>query len=266
MIAIGSISVTPVIDSVARVQPTAAYAATTPVDWSRHAALLDDDGLLPLTLGGYLVRTGDRVILVDAGIGPEDRPGKYATMPGGKLLDNLRATGTAPEEVTDVVFTHLHVDHVGWGAVDGSLPFSNAVHRCHAADWAYFSSGAPLGDPAKLAQMEPVMECWDSTTTLAPGFDVVHAPGHTPGSSIVVLSDGDQRAVLLGDVVHCPAELAEDEWETIADVDPALARRTATQLAREYEGPNVMIGAGHFDGLRFGRLLAGEASRTWAFA
>jgi hypothetical protein len=71
--------------------------------------------------------------------------------------------------------------------------------------------------------------------------------------------------VLLGDVVHCPAELVEDEWETIGDVDPALARRTATQLAKEYEGGEVAIGAAHFSDLKFGRLLVGEAQRRWVF-
>jgi glyoxylase-like metal-dependent hydrolase (beta-lactamase superfamily II) len=266
MITIGRISVTPVVDSVARLVPTQAYEATSGVDWSRHAALLDDEGFLPLTLGGYLVRSGDRVILIDAGIGPEDRPGKYATMPGGKMLDNLRALGTAPEEVTDVVFTHLHVDHVGWGAVGDQITFPNATYRCHQADWDYFTNGGAMGDPDKLAVMAPVMKCWSSDTTLAPGLDVVEAPGHTPGSSIVVLSDGDERCVLLGDVVHCPAELVEEEWHTIGDVDPALARRTATALAREYEGGDVTIGAAHFSELRFGRLLVGERQRRWVFA
>ena len=266
MTTIGQISVTPVMDSVVRFDPTKAYRSTSVIDWSRHAELLDDDGLLQLTLGGYLVRSRDRVILVDAGVGPEDRPGKNATMPGGNMLDNLRASGTAPEEVTDVVFTHLHVDHVGWGAVGDKIIFPNATYRCHQADWDYFSNGGVMGAPEKLAVMAPAVKCWSAATTLAPGLDVVEAPGHTPGSSIVVLSDGDARGVLLGDVVHCPAELVEDEWETIGDVDPALARRTATALAKEYEGSDVTIGAAHFTDLRFGRLLVGERRRRWVFA
>ncbi len=262
---IGAISVTPVVDSVVRLVPTEAYQKTSAVDWSRHAALLDDDGLLRLALGGYVVRSGNRVILVDAGVGPHDRPGKNATMPGGRMLNNLQASGTAPEEITDVVFTHLHVDHVGWAAVDDVIIFPNATYRCHQADWDYFTNGGAMGAPEKLAVVAPVMECWSRSTTLAPGLDVVEAPGHTPGSSIVVLSDGDERCVLLGDVVHCPAELADDEWETIGDVDPALARRTATALAREYEGGEITIGAAHFRDLRFGRLLVGERQRRWVF-
>jgi glyoxylase-like metal-dependent hydrolase (beta-lactamase superfamily II) len=265
MMDIGRISITPVIDSVVYLVPTEAYETTSDVDWSRHAALLDDSGLLRLTLGGYVVRSHNRVVLIDAGVGPEDRPGKTATMPGGKMLDNLRASGTAPEDITDVVFTHLHLDHVGWAAVDGRITFPNATYRCHQADWDFFVNGGPMSSPEKLAVVAPVMECWNSTTTLAPGIDVVDAPGHTPGSSIVVLSDGGQRGVLLGDVVHCPAELVEDEWQTIGDVDPELARRTATELAREYEGGDVAVGAAHFSDLRFGRLLTGKGRRMWVF-
>lgn len=265
MIEIGRMTVTPVIDSIVKFVPTDAYLTTSAVDWSGHTELLDDEGRLHFTLGGYVVRFRDRVILIDAGVGPEDRPGARATMPGGRMLDNLRAAGTAPEEITDVVFTHLHLDHVGWAAVDDRIVFPNATYRCHEADWDFFVDGGPFSDPAKLAVVEPVMECWSAGTTLAPGLDVVDAPGHTPGSSIVVLSQGDDRAVLLGDVVHCPVELVEDEWETIGDVDPELARRTATQLAREYEGSDVTVGAAHFPGLRFGRLLVGEGRRQWVF-
>jgi len=262
-ITIGAISVTPVVDSVVRVAPTEAYETTSDVDWSRHAALLDDEGFLRFTLGGYLVRTGERVILIDAGVGPDDRPGKKATMPGGTLPDSLQAAGVSAGDVTDVVFTHLHLDHVGWGAVDQKIVFPNATYRCHRADWDYFTGGGAMSDPEKLSVMAPAMECWDSDATLAPGVDAVATPGHTPGSSIIVLSDGDARCVLLGDVVHCPAELVDDEWETIGDVDPALARRTATALAREYEGTDIAIGAAHFTDLHFGRLLVGEQRRTW---
>jgi glyoxylase-like metal-dependent hydrolase (beta-lactamase superfamily II) len=265
MITIGQISITPVVDSIVRLKPTKAYQTTSTVDWSRHAALLDSDGFLRLTLGGYMVHSGDRVILIDAGVGPDARPGKNATMPGGAMLDNLTASGTNPDEITDVVFTHLHLDHVGWGAVGDRLVFPNATYRCHQADWDYFTNGGAMGAPEKLAVMAPLMQCWVSDTTLAPGMDVVAAPGHTPGSSIVVLSDGDERCVLLGDVVHCPAELVEEEWETIGDVDPSLARRTATALAREYEGSDVAIGAAHFSDLRFGRLLLGERQREWVY-
>jgi hypothetical protein len=71
--------------------------------------------------------------------------------------------------------------------------------------------------------------------------------------------------MLLGDVVHCPAELLSDDWEMIGDVDTQLARRSREALARELEGSDIPAAATHFPGLRFGRLLAAEGRRQWQF-
>jgi len=76
-------------------------------------------------------------------------------------------------------------------------------------------------------------------------------------------SSGTARALLLGDVAHCPAFLGDDEWESIFDVDRALAKRTREALMREVEGTSTLVGAAHFPGLRFGRILAGEGGRSW---
>ncbi len=107
-------------------------------------------------------------------------------------------------------------------------------------------------------------ETWDScATTLLAGVDTLAAPGHTPGSTVIVVSSGDERAMLLGDVVHCPVELVDDEWGALFDVDPALALRTRIALNRELEATGVRAAAAHFPGLRFGRLLRGEGRRRW---
>jgi glyoxylase-like metal-dependent hydrolase (beta-lactamase superfamily II) len=89
------------------------------------------------------------------------------------------------------------------------------------------------------------------------------APGHTPGSTILVVSSGTDRAMLLGDVVHCPVQLIEDEWGGLGDVDPELARRTRVALARELEGSDIPVAAAHFPGMQFGRLLTGSGKRSW---
>jgi hypothetical protein len=81
----------------------------------------------------------------------------------------------------------------------------------------------------------------------------------------VVISSGTERALLLGDVVHCPVELLDDEWAGMGDVDPALAQQTRVALARELEGSQVPAAAAHFPGMQFGRLLAAEGSRRWVF-
>ena len=108
---------------------------------------------------------------------------------------------------------------------------------------------------------------WDGSGPLIPGLDRLEAPGHTPGSTVIVLSSGRERAMLLGDVVHCPVELVDDEWEAMFDVDPELAKRTRVRLNRELEGSDIPVAAAHFDGLAFGRLLRGAGSRRqWVFS
>ncbi len=226
-----------------------------------HASQLTPEGLLPMSFGGSLVRTGDRVLLVDTGFGPAP-----AESGNGRLLSSLADAGLRPEDVTDVLLTHLHMDHVGWTAVEDKPVFANAVYRCHAADWEHFVAResdeymrADLGLPKaceKLAPVAHLVETFDADVTIAPGVDVRHAPGHTPGSTVVVLSSGADRALLMGDVMHCPAELMADDWEMMADVDPVLARATRAAYARELEGGDVPVAAAHFPGLRFGRLLS----------
>ena len=183
------------------------------------------------------------------------------------MLDSLAALGVAVEDVTDVVLTHLHYDHVGWATSKGAVVFPQATYRCHIADWEHFVTG-PDASPGAVKKLSPIadrLEPFEDGQTLAPGVDVRLAPGHTPGSSIVVVSSGAARAMLLGDVVHCPFELTEPDWEALFDVDPDLAGRTRETLARELEGSGTPVAAAHFPGLAFGRLLAGEGRRTWVF-
>lgn len=263
--AVGSLVIEPIVDGVAH--ETAREILVRPGfegdPWLAHENILDDDGRLEFTMGGYLVRTGDRKVLIDAGVGTIDN-GKYR---GGALLESLAAVGVAPEEITDVLFTHLHFDHVGWATSKGQIVFPNATYRCHAADWAHFieTPDAAPGGLRKLSPLTPQLELFDTDHVLAPGISVRHAPGHTPGSIVIVVSDGDDRAMLIGDVAHCPAELSEDEWEAVFDVDRALARRTREALARELEGSGIPVAAAHFPGLSFGRILPGQGQRYWTY-
>ena len=96
---------------------------------------------------------------------------------------------------------------------------------------------------------------------LAPGVTARHTPGHTPGHYALVLSSGEERAVLLGDAVECPLQVQEPDFYALSDVDPALARRTRETLWAELEGRPTLLGAAHFPGLAFGRLMAAEGRR-----
>src|SRR5205807_5316594 len=143
---------------------------------------------------------------VEAGVGTSKGP-----FSGGAFLARLAASGVAPSDVTDVVFTHLHFDHVGWATSKGDVVFTNATYRCDRRDWAHFVGPDP-GATRKLSPLQDRMSFFDGSGPLFPGVDVLAAAGHTPGSTIVVISSGTNRAMLLGDVVHCAVELLDDEW------------------------------------------------------
>jgi glyoxylase-like metal-dependent hydrolase (beta-lactamase superfamily II) len=269
--------------------------------------------LIESTLGAFLVRAGDRIVLVDAG-GGQAIPGGYAVptidvddpadpigaslagrglpkelavevvaalrqthIAQGDLPASLAALGVQPGDVTDVVFTHLHFDHIGWASAYGEPFFPNATIRCAAADLDYFLAGpdeeqftsALFGALIARERLEPVLdrvEPWNSDQPLLPGIDVRLAAGHTPGSSVVVVSDGAARALLLGDIIHCPLELMDDDFNLLVDHDQELANRVREAYARELEGSDAVAAAAHFPGLRFGRLLPGAATRRWTFA
>ena len=264
---VGEYEILPVIDGEMRSRPMMTFPNSTEADWQLHKDLLDEHGLLRFAFGGFLVRGGPerRNVLVDLGLGHYEMFGRQR---GGAMLDSLAAYDLRPEDISDVVFTHLHLDHVGWASEEGRVVFPNATYRCDARDWEFYYSnpeGRAAEGPTKsaLAPAEDRMQTWQDDGAILPGINVMNAPGHTPGSAIIVVSSDNQRAMMLGDVVHCPIELVDDEWSGMMDVDPALAKRTRVAFAREIEGKDVPLAASHFPGLEFGRLLPGEGTRRW---
>jgi glyoxylase-like metal-dependent hydrolase (beta-lactamase superfamily II) len=273
---VGDIDIVPVIDGIGKMVPTEAYTPTVPAgsehpagpsgrgtedtDWEPHRGLLDDDGMLTLALGGFLIRSPDRLVLVDTGLGPLD----IGIMRGGALMSELAGLGVDPGDITDVILTHLHFDHVGWTTQKGDVMFERATYRCDRRDWEHFV-GPDAGATRKLSPLESRLDTWEGSGPLLPGIDTWAAPGHTPGSTILVVSSGVDRALLLGDVVHCAVELLDDEWAGMADVDPDLALRTRRALVQELEGSDTPAAAAHFPEMRFGRLLPGRGKRSWVF-
>lgn len=273
---LGPITITPLLDSAIRVpgdELLRAGAAHFPVldgvrgleaeDWAAYPEHLDADGRFRMTFGGYLVRTADRVVLVDVGVGPHPfaPPGIPAPY-DGVLLDSLRAQGVSPDDVTDVVLTHLHLDHIGWVSTDDAPVFGNATYRCAEQEWR-----APAPPPVGQL-MDPVrerLETWDHDVTLLPGIDVRVTPGHTPGSTVVVVSSGAQRVFLVGDLAHCPHELLFRDWAGLGDADPVQAAAARAEIAEEVEHEGAWVGSTHFTGLAVGRIAGTDASRRFSY-
>ncbi|WP_406055604.1 MBL fold metallo-hydrolase [Kribbella sp. NBC_00889] len=264
---IGEIDIHPVTDGVFRASP--AYFG----DHARaegHEDLFTRHGMAWLPIGCFLVRTKDRTVLVDAGMGPDIADASpRRLLIGGQLPLGLRAVGISPSQVTDVICTHLHSDHCGWlFDLDAAPMFPNAAIWIGAGDWHHFvqdpahamrehirhglRSAADRGDRLRLV---------DRDTTLAPGITLTMTPGHTPGHLCVIVSSGTSRALLLGDAIICPVQLDEPTWRSMGDVDPELAQQVRERLFRELEDGNTLGAGAHFPELQFGRVLAGQGRR-----
>lgn len=274
---LGDLSVAFLPDGVIRHAPTASYPGSSEALWQSAPEYLDEDGRLVMSLGALLVRTGGHTLLVDLGWGPTaaDMVDPATGLPngrieGGRLLDSLRTAGADPSEIEAVLFSHLHRDHTGWLGEPGRSVFPNATYLVAQAELEHWRTSGHLGvGPAPTADQLTAIEdrcrlVADGETPF-PGVDVLATPGHTPGHVSFVLSSAGQRAIVLGDAVHCPIELTEPELSFVVDVDPSLARRTRAHLEQELLEPGTVAAGTHFPDLVFGRLLPGEGRSIWRF-
>jgi glyoxylase-like metal-dependent hydrolase (beta-lactamase superfamily II) len=269
-LSIGDIQVTYLPDGETRLVPTAFFPASTDEGWGLHPEWLDENGQLLCSIGSFLIQSGDRKVLVDTGFGPRhvEFPG-FGPFDGGRLLDSLAQALVRPDDIDVVVYTHLHLDHVNASVRRDderwSLTFPNARFLIRQAEW---NQWAGKNDPAGIyeeteAAIRDRVDLYDSDQAVAPGVSVMSTPGHTAGHNSIVVSSGTERAIILGDVVHCPVQLEEQEWGCVFDVDPALARATREKLLDELEGGGTLVAGGHFTDFTFGRLMQGEGRRLW---
>lgn len=274
---LGDLTVAFLPDGSIRHAPTASYPGSSEALWAAAPEYLDAEGHLVMSLGALLVRTGGHTLLVDLGWGPtaaemvDPATGEpNGRIEGGRLPDSLRAAGARPEEIEAVLFSHLHRDHTGWLGEPGRPYFPNATYLVATAELEHWRTSGRLGlGPApttdQLAAVEARCQPIADGEAPFPGVDVLSTPGHTPGHLSFVLSSAGERAIVLGDAVHCPIEITEPELSFVVDVDPELARRTRAHLEQELLTPGTTAAGPHFPDLVFGRLLPGEGRSTWRF-
>lgn len=208
---------------------------------------------ITLSASALLVRTGHRLILIDTGLGP-----RYH----GQLLASLKLTGVPPGEVTDVLITHPHPDHIG-GLLDaqGGLAFPNATIRMASAAWAWMKQQAPH---AMITTVTPRIQTFDPGARIAPGILSVSLPGHTPGHVGYEIASGRARLMDMGDVAHSSiVSLARPQWPIQFDADHALAgatrQKTLAALARSGE----WVFAPHFPFPGVGHVVAAARGFAW---
>jgi len=229
---LGDFEVTALSDGTIELPVDKLLTHTTPAKVDKALARSYLKGPVETSVNGYLVNTGAKLVLVDAGAG------KLLGPTVGKLVDNLKAAGYQPEQVDEIYITHMHPDHIG-GLMDGDkLVFPNAVVRADRRDADYWLSPANMDKaPADMkdlfkgamASLNPYIAAgkfkpFDGDTALVPGVSAKAARGHTAGHSVFVVESKGQKLVLWGDLMHVAAvQFAEPSVTIQFDTDPKAA-------------------------------------------
>lgn len=229
-------------------------------DWMRPH-YQNEDGFLLQSIHSLLVRTPDRVILVDTGVGNgKERGGAIPAFNrlDTDFLDRLRESGVEPEEVDTVLSTHMHTDHVGWDTrlEHGQwIPtFPNARHLFVDTEWEHWHRVAREAEATEqlLADsITPVFE--DGLVDLVPAdyivcdeVRLVPSHGHSPGHVTVEVHSQGETAALIGDVMHSPLQAAFPRVKPALDreLEPAAAARRAVLEA--YADTSTLVLGAHW--------------------
>ncbi|RYE41589.1 MAG: MBL fold metallo-hydrolase [Hyphomicrobiales bacterium] len=260
---VGRLNIVPIVDGTAHEPIEKAVSHPDGKVWDCTDHPTDENGRIRLDIGSFLIQITNRTVLVDAGGGVYADEGTQT----GAMLDNLRRAGVDPEDVTDVCFTHMHWDHIGWSTTGGDITFPNATFRLHEKDWSYFMTGPTAVQQIRdlLMPIESRVEPFDTEVELIPGLIARPAPGHTPGTTIYLIHDEGERALLLGDTLHTVGELTEPEWVGMWDIDPVAAGIMRQRIAEELAESGDPFAPAHFPELAFGRLATVDGMRkfTW---
>ncbi|WP_425348809.1 MBL fold metallo-hydrolase [Pararhizobium antarcticum] len=182
-----------------------------------------------------LVDTGSDVILFDTGMGEGGRAAG-----AGQLVAGMQAAGYTPDQVTVVVLTHMHGDHIG-GLMEGGQPtFKNARYVAGQAEFDFWKDPARAGTPAEGGHkgvLEKVVPLAEKMTFVGDGGEVVSgitgmaAFGHSPGHMIYRIESGGKGLILTADTAnHFVLSLQRPDWEVRFDMDKTAAAATRKKV------------------------------------
>jgi glyoxylase-like metal-dependent hydrolase (beta-lactamase superfamily II) len=206
------------------------------------------------SVNAFLINTGQRLVLIDAGAGNLFGP----TL--GRLPAALKAAGYQPEQVDEIYISHMHGDHVGGLMVGGKIAFPNAIVRADRAEGEFWLSKEKMAAAKKeeqpafqgaMAMVGPYAaagryKSFDGDTELSPGIRSIVTRGHTPGHAIYVIESKGQKLVLWGDLMHQAAVQFTNPAVTIAfDTDQATAAKQRERAFDMAAREGHWVGASH---------------------
>jgi glyoxylase-like metal-dependent hydrolase (beta-lactamase superfamily II) len=223
--------------------------------WSRVYPS-DENNLIVLTLRSLIVETGGHVILVDTGWGDkqDEKFFRHVHLHEGEgLIEGLKKRGYKPEDITDVVLTHLHADHCG-GAVKNKeggnryeLTFPNAACHVSRTQWEWAMKNNPREADAYLEEnIIPIMDSGhlnlvDDDEELFHGFSVRMCYGHTPGLMIPLITYKDKTLVYTGDLIPTAAHIPVI-WNMSYDIESLKTIDEKEKLLKEaLDGSYILV-------------------------
>jgi glyoxylase-like metal-dependent hydrolase (beta-lactamase superfamily II) len=269
---VGDIQVTALSDGTVPLDLSKLLSNTQPGEVEKLLSLNFMPTTVESSVNAYLVKTGGKLILVDAGTAGNFGP----TL--GQLTKSLAQAGYTPDQIDAVLITHAHVDHVG-GLMDGDkMVFPNAtiyISKPEAEFW--FGAKSKGNIPEKLkgfykfadASVSPYIKAgkvktFDYGEELFPGIMPLARPGHTPGHTFYMLSSKGEKLVFWGDVIHSAAIQFTDPSVTIDyDVDTKAAAATRKQALAEAAKNGYWIASDHISFPGIGHVRADGSKYVW---
>lgn len=269
---VGDFEVTALSDGTAELPMDQLLTNTTPDKVKKSLAAVGLTAPVETSFNAFLINTGTKLVLIDAGSGNLFGP----TV--GKLLVSLKASGYQPGQVDEIYITHMHPDHIGGITVNGKAAFPNATVRAAKPEGEFWIGQAAIDKaPAAMkdffkganASLKPYLpnkfKPFDGADVeLLPGIHAVAAAGHTPGHTIYVLESKGQKMVCWGDLIHVAAVQFADPSVTIQfDSDSKAAVASRKKAFDDAAAGGYLVGAAHLSFPGVGRLRKEGAAYEW---